>query len=347
MRYIIHGAGAIGCLVGGLLADTGADVIFIARPEQASAINKRGITIHSIYYPTKHITNVKAVLTPNEITPQANDLLMLAVKSSQTNACIHDLHEVFPQDTPIFCVQNGVRNETVAAERFLHVYGVMVAIAVNSIDHGIISQTMKNNLVVGNYPLGCDKLAIGMAQVFSNAGFDTRISAHVMAAKWGKLILNCSNALLAITGHSLQEAYAIPDVALMMAELQEEGLQLASAANIPIEQGNSPLDVLAMTAHARQIGENALNEEAVVAAQNLPEQQRTYASTWFDLKLKRGETEAGYLNGEIILLGEKHGIATPINSLLLQVIDQMADQYLQPGHYSVAQLREMMSVPPA
>ena len=342
MRYIIQGAGAIGSLVGGLLADTGAAVLFIARPAQVEAINQHGLTIHSVYHPTKHITNVKAVTSPHDITPQPNDVLMLAVKSSQTNQCIHELHEVFSQTNPLFCVQNGVRNESTAAERFLHVYGVMIAACVNTMEPGVIAHTFKQDLVLGNYPLGCDGTATKVAQDLSYAGFNAVLSAHVMAAKWGKLVLNLTNALLAITGHHLQLARSLPEISLLMAEVQEEGLRVIEAAGIPLAEGNSPLDAFATTQKSRQVGESPRNEDAIRAAENLPEHERTYVSTWADLQQQRGETEAGYLNGEIILLGEKHHVPTPYNFTLLDVVERMAVQQLPPGHYSVSELRQMI-----
>ena len=342
MRYIVHGAGAIGSLVGGLLADTGAEVIFVARPAQAEAIHQRGLTIHSVYHPTKHVTNVKAVTSPHDITPQPKDVILLAVKSSQTYQCIHELQEVFSQTTPIFCLQNGVRNETTVAERFLHVYGVMIAACVNSLGPGVVSHTLKQDLVLGNYPLGCDEVATKVAHDLSNAGFNAVLSAHVMAAKWGKLVLNLTNALLAITGHHLQLAWSVPEVSLLMAEVQEEGLRVVEAAGIPLAEGNSPLDVYAMTQKTRQVGESAPDEEAIRAAENLPEQQRTYVSTWADLQQRRGETEASYLNGEILLLGEKHHVPTPYNFTLLDVVERMAAQHLLPGHYSIGELRQMI-----
>ena len=342
MRYIVQGAGAIGCLVGGLLADTGAEVILIARPSQADVINQRGITIHSVFHPTKHVANIKAVSSPHDITPQPGDVLMLAVKSTQTNHCIHQLHEVFSQDTPLFCLQNGVRNETTAAERFLHVYGVMIAACVNYLEPGVVSHTLKQDLVIGNYPLGCDEVATKVAQDLSQAGFNAVLSGHVMAAKWGKLVLNLTNALLAATGHHLQLAWNLPEVSLLMAEVQEEGLRVVEASGIPLTEGNSPLDVYAMTRKARQVGESVPDEEAIRAAESLPEQQRTYVSTWVDLQRQHGECEASYLNGEIILLGEKHAITTPYSFALLDIVERMAAQHLPPGHYSIAAVREVV-----
>ena len=144
------------------------------------------------------------------------------------------------------------------------------------------------------------------------------------------------------TGDHLQLAGSIPEVSLLMAEVQEEGLRVMEAAGIPLAEGNSPLDVFAMTQKARQIGESAPDDEAIRAAENLPEQERTYVSTWADLQQQRGETEASYLNGEILLLGEKYHVPTPYNFTLLDVVERMAVQQLPPGHYSISELRQMI-----
>jgi 2-dehydropantoate 2-reductase len=343
MRYIVHGAGAVGSLVGGLLADTGAEVILIARLPQAEVIQQRGLTIHSIFHPTRQISHVTAVTSPHEITPQPDDILLLAVKSADTNQSIHELQEVFPQTTPLFCLQNGVRNEPTAAERFLHVYGVMIAACVNYLEPGVVAHTLNRELVLGNYPLGCDEVATKVGQDFMQAGFGVVLSGHVMAAKWGKLVLNLTNALLAITGHHLQLARVTPEVSLLMAEVQEEGLRVLEAAGIPLTEGNNPLDVFAMTQQLRQVGESLPDEEAIQAAESLPEAMRTVVSTWVDLQGQRGETEASYLNGEILLLGEKHHVPTPYNFTLLDVVERMAAQHALPGQYSVAELREMIA----
>ena len=73
-------------------------------------------------------------------------------------------------------------------------------------------------------------------------------------------------------------------------------------------------------------------------AENMPSELRTFPSTWTDLKLKRGETEAGYFNGEIILLGEKYGVPTPYNSTLLNIVETMAAEGTEPGLYTIEEL---------
>jgi len=57
---------------------------------------------------------VSAVTSPGEIDFRPGDVLLLTVKSQDTDAALRDLHNV-EKDIPIFCLQNGVRNEETAA----------------------------------------------------------------------------------------------------------------------------------------------------------------------------------------------------------------------------------------
>jgi 2-dehydropantoate 2-reductase len=55
-----------------------------------------------------------------------------------------------------------------------------------------------------------------------------------------------------------------------------------------------------------------------------------------------GEVEAEYLNGEIVRLGRQYGVPTPYNSLLLELITELAVARALPGTYTVQQLRERL-----
>jgi len=63
------------------------------------------------------------------------------------------------------------------------------------------------------------------------------------------------------------------------------------------------------------------------------------ASLWQDLYHRRGAAEADYFNGEIVRLGRQYGVPTPYNSLLLELIKEMAAARELPGKYTVQQLR--------
>jgi 2-dehydropantoate 2-reductase len=90
MRFIIHGAGAIGSLVGGRLAQSGAEVILIARAAHAATINQKGLLIRT-REGDQVVKDLRAVLSPSEIKPQSGDVIILTVKTQQTAAVMRQL----------------------------------------------------------------------------------------------------------------------------------------------------------------------------------------------------------------------------------------------------------------
>jgi 2-dehydropantoate 2-reductase len=338
MRFIIHGAGSIGSLIGGRLAESGAEVVLIARHAHAAAINRNGLLVKS-RAGDRVINGLRAVTHPRDIAPSAGDVIILTVKSSQTAPSIQSLRETFPEETPVVCMQNGVRNEEIAAGRFLRVYGGMLGISATFLEPGLVAHTRGELLSIGNYPLGCDNTGAQIAAQLEKAGFRTTTHESIMAVKWSKLIMNLNNATLAIIDKHLQLSLVTPAICNFMAHAQEEGLRALDVAGISLEDPNNPIDLKKHLAELRTVVED---HDKICAEVNSPMELRTYPSTWMDLKLKRGKTEAGYFNGEIILLGEKYRIPTPYNSTLFIIVETMAAKSAQPGLYTIEELADLV-----
>jgi 2-dehydropantoate 2-reductase len=65
-----------------------------------------------------------------------------------------------------------------------------------------------------------------------------------------------------------------------------------------------------------------------------PDGFRHGSSTWQSLERKAGTTEADYFNGEVVLLGRLHGVATPVNAVLQRVAARMARLGMAPGSFA-------------
>jgi 2-dehydropantoate 2-reductase len=198
---------------------------------------------------------------------------------------------------------------------------------------------MSRRIGIGNYPLGCDDLGLQVAEQIEKAGFDLTTHESIMAVKWSKLLLNLNNATNAIIDSYLQLSFVTPSIGNFSADVMEEGLHVLDVAGISLEDPHNPYDIKKHIAGMRNLVEDP---EKIYRAQNLPQEIRAYPSTWMDLKQKRGETEAGYLNGEIILLGEKHHILTPFNSTLLHIVETMALEGIEPGRYTIEELVDLV-----
>ena len=110
-RIVIYGAGAVGGVIGGLLALSCTPVLLIGRPGNVEVILKHGLRI--VTPEGTHTIRVAAVTTPNQIRP--DDVVFLCVKSQDTEEAMHAMHTIV-KDVPIFCFQNGVRNEEIVSK---------------------------------------------------------------------------------------------------------------------------------------------------------------------------------------------------------------------------------------
>ncbi|HLG17671.1 MAG TPA: 2-dehydropantoate 2-reductase [Blastocatellia bacterium] len=336
VRFVIVGAGAIGLCVGALLGRMSSAVKFVARPAIAEAL-KRGVRIKQ---PAGELTlAADAVTSIGELTPKSGDIITLTTKSQATESAVDDLAAVYDRSQPVFCLQNGIRNEETAARRFENVYAGLVLLCAVQLEPGLITYPEGREVAVGCYPRGADDTARYIADEFKRAGFDAAASAHVMAMKWGKLVANLNNATHTITGFWLERGMADADMRRLMLEVREEGLRVLDAAGIAVEpppDEPSPIRIRAMTERLRRPPKET--DEATT----MPEEKRSYASMWQDLYLGRKTHEGEFLNGEIIALARGLGMSTPYNSTLLEVINRMFSEGLKPGILSPAELRSLI-----
>jgi 2-dehydropantoate 2-reductase len=323
MRYIVFGAGAIGSVIGAYLRLADRDTVLVARPGHTAKIRQHGLLVRSPVA-TQRVA-IDAVTSAVDLQPFRDDVILLTVKSQHTESALDELVRAgLPVSTPLFCCQNSVVNEPMAARRFSHVYGVMVVMPAVYVTDGEVVAADRGNaglLEIGRYPEGIDALARSVAGDLLAAGFRVGENANVMRAKYTKLLGNLSNALLAATGLS-----ASPDEQdAFFAEIKAEALRVYDRAGIDYEPDY---------AHNARVA-------PLVADSKLPEGTPYGGSTWLSLVRRSGSVETDYLNGEIVRLGRACGVPTPLNAALRQVVADMAAAGREPGAYSVADLRRL------
>jgi 2-dehydropantoate 2-reductase len=311
-------------------------VVCVARPAYAEALG-RGVVLN--LGDSETTVKAEAVTGISDLNPQAGDIVIITTKSQTTARAVDDLSEVYDRTLRVVCLQNGVRNEELAARKFENVYAGLVFFSAVQLQPYTISLPQGLTVAVGRYPSGVDDTARQLCQDLASAGFDAIASAHVMAMKWGKLVANLNNATHAITGYWLERGMAEPEMRKLMLEVREEGLSVLDEAGIAVEPPAgeaSPIRIRDMTEKLR------LPPRSSSSGIEVPEERRTYASMWQDLVLGRPSSEADFLNGEIVRLGAKTGIATPYNAALLEIVNRMFARSLKPGIHTPAELRALI-----
>lgn len=317
MRYVIYGAGAIGGVIAALLSRSGSDVAVLARGAHLAAIRSDGLRFAS---PKEHLQmRLPAFESPSEIDWTGDEIVLMCMKSQHCEAALDALRASAGCDAPVVCCQNGVANERMALRRFARVYAMVVMLPAAHLEPGRVTAQSKGApgiLDAGRYPEGVDDEIRTLTRALEAATFSARPDPRVMRQKYAKLLMNLGNALIATCGPA-------PESRKILAQARTEALLCFEAAGISCASRD----------------EFRERRGDLIQPAPVDGQMRGGGSSWQSLARGTGNIEADFLNGEIVLLGRLHGIATPVNQTLQQVAHEVARARGRPESLSIDQVR--------
>jgi 2-dehydropantoate 2-reductase len=313
MRFVVFGAGAIGGVLGARLHAAGHDVVLIARGPHLDAIREHGLRV--LDPSGDHTFRIPAVADPSELALGEDDVVLLAVKSQDTLGALGALDG---SGTAVVCVQNGVANEREALRRTERVYGVCVMCPGGHLEPGVViapSAPVTGLLDIGRYPEGSDDLAERVAGAFRSATYESVVRPDIMRWKYRKLLVNLGNAVEALCGRETIDG----DLAGLA---RAEGEACLEAAGIPYVSA----------------GEDEARRAHRLTPRSVRGSARIGSSTVQDLARGTGAVETDYFNGEIALLGRLHGVPTPANVLLQELMGALVRGEREPGSFAEPEL---------
>jgi 2-dehydropantoate 2-reductase len=318
MRFVVLGAGAVGGVLGARLHQAGFEVELIGRGAHYRAIRDRGLTLET---PAERVTLAIAVhASPASVSWKVDDVVLLAVKSQDTAAALRDLRATSPpQQLPVVCMQNGVENERLALRLYPEVYGAVVMAPTAHLDPGVVlayGSRLSGIIDLGRYPSGIGERAPEISAALAASGFASDPRPDIMRLKYAKLILNLGNIVHAI-GEPGEETDELVEAA------RAEGRAALSAASI--DHGDD--SVADVSGRWERIGLAPIAGRA-----------RSGSSTWQSFARAAGAVETDYLNGEIVLLGRRHAVPTPVNARLCELANRLAGERAEPGRLPVREI---------
>lgn len=185
-RYIIYGAGAVGCLIGGQLRLRGHDVLLIARGSHRDALLQGGLRFRTPV--AEHVIDIPVADAISDVGLCDTDTVVLTMKTQDSAAALTDLARVAPSGITIVCAQNGVESERLALRLFEHVYGAYVFVFATITQPGIAScytSPCMGIVDVGRYPQGSDQRSDALTADLQASGFQSIPRSDVMAWKRG------------------------------------------------------------------------------------------------------------------------------------------------------------------
>ena len=296
MKICMLGAGALGCSIGGVLAEGGSDVIFVDRFQaHIDAINSYGLRMR--VGDSERIVRVKAYPDCQGLSPV--DLVIVLVKSFHTRAAIESAGPIIGENTMVMSIQNGMRHEEILAE----VVGRNRVLAAKTYVGGvflspgqIVSGTKGKHTYIGELDGQLTPRLQAVVDEFNKTGLLATASTNIYGTMWDKLLVNvATGALCAITRLPYGPLYNVPEIETCALAAVAEGIAVAKANNIKLTSEDPGYFWR-------------------LAAEGLPAEFKTSMLQ----SLEKGElTEVDYINGSVVRWGERSGIATPVNQTLV------------------------------
>ncbi|SNZ11202.1 2-dehydropantoate 2-reductase [Persephonella hydrogeniphila] len=304
MRIAVLGLGALGIAFSTFLKESGNTVTGITKPEYLERFKDRKLSVKGIWGEHQAVLD-SIVSDPAEIKEDL-DLIIITVKSYDTEKALNQIRSVVGQNTLILIAQNGYGNYEKAVELFGEKKVLLGRVIFGSKVSGrnCAQITVSADDVRIGDPSGkiSEEKIQKVVKVIKESGIPASFSKDVYQILWDKILYNCAlNPLGALLECSYGELAENENTRKIMNGIIEEIFLITNANNIKL-RWRSPEEYI------DHFYKNLI-----------PPTAEHYPSMYYDLKTGK-RTEIDALNGAIVKLGEKKGIKTPINSTITSLI---------------------------
>ena len=291
MNIVIMGAGAIGSLFGAKLSKNN-NVILIGRKPHVNVINKYGLKIQG---KTNLNVSIEAFKSAKNafVVP---DLLILAVKSYDTEVAMKATAPMIGDNTFVMSLQNGLDNIE-KIEKFVNRKKIMVCITTHGAifsKPGFIKHTGIGKTILGALDVKNKQQIVTISNIFNKSEIKTTISNDIIKDIWIKAIVNSSiNPLTALfnckNGYILEN----PILEKILDKICEESSNIASSYGIDIDSSS----IIRKTKEV--IKDTCENHSSMLQS-----------------VLNCKKTEIDSINGKLVEIGKKQGNKTTMNEIL-------------------------------
>ncbi len=317
MKNAIIGAGSIGTIIGALASRNGADIVMIDSDERiVAALNRNGAAITGSMEMT---TPVKA-LTPREMSGKYG-IVILITKQTANKAVLENLLPYLDKKSIVCTLQNGLPEEAVAGfvgkERTV---GGTVRFGATYLAPGVSRLTSSSKaLEKGTFKIGTmdgtkTNQLKAVQRLLSNAA-DCTPTSRLMGIRWTKLLINATmSGMSAALGCVFRDILHNDKARACAAHLADETIKVAHAEGIRLE----PLSDIDFERLALSGPEDAINKRDLFF-EIWGNHQNLKASMLQDLEKGR-RCEVAFINGVVCEKGSKHGVLTPFNDKVADII---------------------------
>jgi 2-dehydropantoate 2-reductase len=316
VHTVIVGAGALGSIIGGYMAEAGEDVTLVGRRPHMDAIRAGGLIIEGMR--GRHLVrNLHATTDARDLS--SADTLILAVKSYDTAAALASLRHLRGKVGAVLSVQNGGGKDEALADAF----GRETVVGATSIVGGAmpapgrVTHTSEGGTWIGELDGRRTPRLESIAGTFRKARLPIEVRDDIQSAIWCKLNQMVPAAALAcVTRLHIHAMYQNASLAALFVELIHEVAGVAARLNIPlVDCQGFPIKTLCSQPF------DAAVESIIARGRAMQERGMTQVKISTLQDLERGKrTEAEHVIGYVVDLAAANGVAVPKLALLYRII---------------------------
>lgn len=235
MRIAVMGTGGTGGYFGGLLAQHGNDVTFIARGAHLAAIREKGLQVKSLHGDFS-VTPTRATDVPADVG--AVDLVLFCTKTYDTETGAAAIKPMVGSQTTVLSLQNGID----AAERIGAVIGhehmlggvAYVSSAVEA--PGVIKQISQfRRIVLGELDGHTTPRVKAIHETLLATGATAELAENIRRVLWTKFVFILPvSAVGSLTRLPMGGYRAVPETRTILAGLMREVEAVAAAHGVPL-----------------------------------------------------------------------------------------------------------------
>lgn len=308
-HVVVLGAGAMGSLFGGLLAEGGLKVTLVDPwQEHIDNIKQNGLQI--VGFGGDRFIPIGATTNAAEI--ESADVVLVQCKANFNAAAAKSMQHLFTEasNTVAISFQNGLGNEEELATYFGEdrVLGGLTAQGANVEGPGVIRNHAELPSYIGEMSGGISERVTEIAETLSGAGLPTEASASIRQDIWRKLMANIAiSAVSGITGLNIGQIFNEHRADSVSYAALEEAIAVANASGVNLT-ADEAREILAKIAGPNGTPGNK-------------------SSLRVDIENSR-PSEIDYINGAVVLLAKKHGVPVPVNETLVTLVHAAQSHYL-------------------
>jgi len=309
LKVLLYGSGAVGIAIAASLADSGWAVDIKASGATGDVIREKGIKRIGLFKPVEiPRERIKVYGNLSEITDRDYDYILICTKalSNRENALdISNNRHLLKKGGKLVIFQNGWGNDEPYLEYFddATVCNARIITGFSRPERNISEITVHSApILLGNLHGHSPGPLKPLADAINNGGLPCQTTTELQKALWAKMLYNCTlNPLGAILGVPYGKLTESPHSISIMNKVIVEIFEVMEASGYETYWGSAD------------------EYKKVFYGELVPNTAGHRSSTLQDIE-KKIPTEIDAINGSVVRLGKKHGIKTPVNEMLVDII---------------------------